>query len=90
MALGQNRTCKVFGTKADSTSDKYPYMELRLINLHDNDCDDDHNDGDDNDNDVDNDDEDVAGAAADDIYIYYDVCLFVCNEKSSLPPWSFL
>ena len=68
MALGQNRTCKVFGTKADSTSDKYPYMELRLINLHDDDCDDDH-DGDDNDNDVDNDDEDVAGAAADDIYI---------------------
>ena len=43
MALGQNRTCKVFGTKADSTSDKYPYMELRLINLHDVD-DDDHND----------------------------------------------
>ena len=69
MALGQNRTCKVFGTKADSTSDKYPYMELRIINLHDDYCDDDHNDGDDNDNDVDNDDEDVAGAAADDIYI---------------------
>ena len=68
MALGQNRMCKVFRTKADSISDKYPYMELRLINLHDDDCDDDH-DGDDNDNDVDNDDEDVAGAAADDIYI---------------------
>ena len=49
MALGQNRTCKVFGTKADSTSDKYPYMELRLINLHDDDDPDDDDDDDDDD-----------------------------------------
>ena len=38
----------------------------------------------------DNDDGGDGDGGGDDIYIMMSVCLFVCNEKSSLPPGSLL